>query len=370
MSTWKLGRHFSELGHEVGVFSFARQGHVELDFGGLWHGVADGGQSSVVNLQALKEALDSFAPDIVINQMPYEREIGALLKKRKRFLLLGCLRNTLFSVKGNLTAYVRRTAPGFLGRFAENQRLQSLFLLLHRIRHRRDLRWILDTYDRFVMFGPPNLNELEYFIPDYDRDRIRLIPNSIPYVQATVPEKEKRILWLGRVSHEQKQAGLALDVWSRLCGLLPDWDLDIVGEGPALAELKHRVEKDKLERIEFHGRQMPDEFYRRSALFFMTSAFEGFPNTLVEAMSYGCVPVIFDSYPVASWIIKDQENGLLVPPFDVEEMTNGLRELAESADRQIWAERALAGVRQFRIDQVGQKWQELFDQELSFVSVK
>ena len=97
----------------------------------------------------------------------------------------------------------------------------------------------------------------------------------------------------------------------------------------------------------------------------MTSAFEGFPNTLVEALSYGCVPVIFDSYPVASWIIKDRENGLLIPPFDVEKMANGLRELAGSEYRPVWAERAIASARQFHIDQVGQIWQELFDQELS-----
>ena len=215
------------------------------------------------------------------------------------------------------------------------------------------------------MFGPPNLEELRYFVQEFDRDKVRLIPNSIPEVAAAPPAKQKRLLWLGRVSHEQKRAELILPIWQQVSQALPDWELDIVGDGPLQEELKQRAGEKGLPRIHFHGRQVPDNFYRRAAIFFMTSAFEGFPNTLIEAQSYAAIPVIFDSYPVARWIVEDGVNGALVRPFDVGAMADQIIKLAESPDRERFAEQALESARQFHIDRVGQIWQDLFEAEVT-----
>ena len=361
MSTWKLGRYFAWLGHELGVFSFAQAGHADCEFGRIWPGTELGGERSLGNLCALENVLNSFRPHVVINQMPYEHDIGGLLKSRKDFLLLGCLRNTLFSVKGNLKAYVDRTAPAFIRGLSDSSTVQKGFLALHRRRHSRDLRRILDTYDYFVMFGPPNLEELEYFVPGFDREKVRLIPNSIPHVAESPPPKQKRLLWLGRVAHEQKQAGLIPEVWRRVCERLPDWSLDVVGDGPALLEVKGRVSDLQLPRVEFHGRQVPDDYYSQASIFFMTSAFEGFPNTLVEAQSYGAVPVVFDSYPVASWIVENGRSGILVEPFDVDGMAERIVELATGGLLSQLTEGALESARRFRIDHVGAMWQEFFE---------
>jgi glycosyltransferase involved in cell wall biosynthesis len=364
MSTFKLSRQFRKLGHEVGVFSFAREGHAAFDHGQLWTAPEAGGQSEVCNLAALRQVLVEFEPQVVINQMPYEFKIGAVLEQSKDYLLLGCLRNTLYSVKGNLPTYVSRRAPGPLKKFPNNRLVQVLMLAIHEYRHRKQLRRILDTYDRFVMFGEPNLEELSHFLPDHDRSVIRLIPNSIPLVADSVPKKEKRILWLGRIAREQKQAQLILEVWRRIADRLPDWHLDVVGEGPELRVLKRESENEKLPRLTFHGRQVPDEYYRRSSIFFMTSAFEGFPNTLVEALSYGCVPVIFDAYPVASWLVGQGQNGILVPPGNVEKMSDAILALTDHSVREPLAKEALESVRQFQVDRVGSLWQRLFDDEI------
>ena len=45
----------------------------------------------------------------------------------------------------------------------------------------------------------------------------------------------------------------------------------------------------------------------------MTSAFEGFPNTVVEAQSFGCVPFLFNTFSIAPWMVNDgkfQERGV------------------------------------------------------------
>jgi glycosyltransferase involved in cell wall biosynthesis len=365
MSTFKLAQQFRKQGHDIGVFSFAKSGHAQFDHGRLWTALEPGGQNEFTNLAELRQVLEEFKPQIVINQMPYEFNIGDVLEKKKDYLLLGCLRNTLFSVKGNLPIYVSRKAPGPLKRLPNNRLVQRMMLSIHEYRHRKQLRKILATYDRFVMFGEPNLQELSHFLPGYDRDSVRLIPNSIPKVEDTVPIKEKRVLWLGRVAREQKQAHLILEVWRRISEQIPDWYLDVVGDGPELDELQRRAKAEGLPRLKFHGRQVPDAFYRRASIFFMTSAFEGFPNTLVEALSYGCVPVIFDSYPVASWIINQGQNGVLVEPGDTDLMSSAILKLTDDLVRLPLAQQALENVRQFQIDRVGLLWQQLFDAELA-----
>ena len=302
---------------------------------------------------------------MVINQMPYEHEIGETLLKEKDYLLLGCLRNTLYSVKGDLDGFINRAIPGFLRPFFRNPLGRALLLNRHRRAHAADLKRILETYDYFVMFGPPNLEELEYFVPGYDREKIRLIPNSIPAVADSPPRKEKRILWLGRLSRAQKQAELIPEVWRRVCERLPDWQLDVVGDGPDRAEIEQHVTESGLPRVNFHGRQVPDDYYRRAAIFFMTSAFEGFPNTLVEAQSYAAIPVVFDSYPVASWIVDDGKSGFLIEPFDVEAMADRIVDLASHPERERFAEQALESARRFHIDRVGRTWQSLFEAEVS-----
>jgi len=215
------------------------------------------------------------------------------------------------------------------------------------------------------MFGPPNVEELRYFVPEFRKEQVRLVPNSIPEVATTVPAKQKRLLWLGRVARDQKQAELILPVWEQVSQALPDWGLDIVGDGPLLESLKSEAGASGLERIVFHGRQVPYEFYCRAAIFFMTSAFEGFPNTLVEAQSFGAIPVVFDSYPVASWIVQDGHSGVLVRPFDIESMAQTIVSVASSPDRMQLAEGALQSARRFHIDEVGAIWERLFQESLS-----
>jgi len=360
MSTIKLGTHFLANGHDVAVFSFANEGHEDGLPLKIFSGEEEGGQTAS-NLAQLVDILQRFKPDIVINQMPYEHTIGQVLNDNKNYLLLGCLRNTLYSVKGNLDGYINRALPTGIARWFHNPIGRRLFLARHRRRHREELLSILSTYDHFVMFGPPNLEELEYFVPEYDQNCIRLIPNSIPAVAEGVYTKEKRLLWLGRVANAQKRAELILPIWKQVSADLKDWALDVVGDGPELAALKAEARNQSLKRIRFHGRQIPDDYYRRASIFFMTSAFEGFPNTLIEAQSFGAIPVVFDSYPMASWIVQDGASGFLIRPFDVDAMAERIVKLAKDPDRSKFAEGALESVRRFHIDRVGEMWQQLFE---------
>jgi glycosyltransferase involved in cell wall biosynthesis len=361
MTTYKLSKWLSEAGHVVGVFSFAAEGHVNAEFFDIFSSVDYGGSSSDANLVALNRALHQFQPDVVINQMPYEHRIGYTLRKFNPPLLLGCLRNTLFSVKNNLDRYASEVLPKSVRRFFQNPLGRASLLSYHRRRHRRDLEKILGTYDYFVMFAPQNLDELEFFVPRYERSKIKLIPNSVPFVLDRVPKKEKRMLWLGRLDNHQKRADLILPLWEKVQASLPDWEFDIVGDGPALDNLKHEISARSISGVNLIGRQKPDEYFRRSAIYIMTSSFEGFPNTLVEAQSLGAIPVLFNSFPVAEFIVTQGVDGFLVEPFDLDKMASCIVEIACSEHRSDISCGALKSARRFEIDTVGRIWQQLFD---------
>jgi glycosyltransferase involved in cell wall biosynthesis len=88
--------------------------------------------------------------------------------------------------------------------------------------------------------------------------------------------------------------------------------------------------------------------FRRSALSVSPSTHDGTPNTLLEAMACGCLPVAGDLDSIREWI-TDGENGLLVDPADetalaaavLRSLTDeGLRLRAAEVNTRLIAERA------------------------------
>ncbi len=366
MSTCKLARYFMEQGFAAAAFSFGLRGHSPPEGLSLFCATEAGSSRNQANIRSLVAAVERFQPDIVINHMPYDPAItDALGVSGRSYVLVACLRNTLFSVKGDLESFIRKTTPRLAWPALLTRPGRALMLQRHRLRHAAQLRSILASYDRFIMFGPPNLDELRYFVPDFDPARVALIPNSIPVVADSLANKQTKMLWLGRIARAQKRVELIPEIWRQVSARLPDWELDVVGEGPDLDWLKSQAQAMKLDRISFHGRQVPDEYFSRASIFLMTSSFEGFPNTLVEAQSRGAVPVIFDSYPVAHWIVENGQNGWLIEPFDTHAMSHKLVELAQSPVLPRMGAAAIRSAERFLIANVGTLWKALFAEELA-----
>jgi glycosyltransferase involved in cell wall biosynthesis len=88
--------------------------------------------------------------------------------------------------------------------------------------------------------------------------------------------------------------------------------------------------------------------FRRAAVSVSPSTHDGTPNTLLEAMACGCLPVAGDLASIREWI-GDGENGLLVDPSDEQALAGavlrglsdeGLRQRAAEVNRRLVAERA------------------------------
>ncbi len=365
-TTFKLGKYFTEKGHKVAYFSFEVDGHINNKYGKLFSSREKGGVDNSQNMDYLEEVCAAFGADFVINQMPYDYPLTERLgeiKSKYNFKLIGCLRNSLFSVVNNLEAAMKKLLPAPIFPMFNNALGRKIALGRHKYLHRKSLKHILSNHDRYILLAPPNNKELKYFVGDFMQEKVFAIPNSIPDVQSEPGKKEKIILHVGRLNDDQKRSDLLIPFWSRCMDKLTDWKFIIVGDGPFMKDIEKQIESQNIERVTLTGFQQPEDYYRRASVFMMPSAYEGFPNTILEAQSYGCPVLAYKSYDALDWIVNDGKDAFLIKPFDVEAMArqtidllnnHGQLELAKTA--------ALRNAERFKIDNVGKIWEKLFDE--------
>lgn len=163
----------------------------------------------------------------------------------------------------------------------------------------------------------------------------KLIPNGVDvelFHPATRKEEATgpvRLLFVGRLCPQKNVHGL-LDSMK----LLPKgkWELHLVGDGPLREELQAHARRFGLtEQVLFHGwvpREKLTRMYREAGIFVFPSMQEGMPNTVLEAMASG-LPVVASRIEGCEDIIRDGQNGLLVPAGDIAALANALRRLLD-----------------------------------------
>ena len=190
------------------------------------------------------------------------------------------------------------------------------------------------------------------------------LTNQLPHVDIKNVYRTGRnlLLAIGRLS-SQKQFCLLIDNFHSLTNRYSDWDMVILGEGPLRSELEAQVREAGLgNRIFLPGRAgNVGDWYERANLYVLSSRFEGFPNSLLEAMSYGLPVVSFDCDTGPRDIIRHDVDGSLVAAQDKEGLTAALdRLMSNSTLRNRYAERAVEVRERFAIQRVADKWEEVF----------
>ena len=184
------------------------------------------------------------------------------------------------------------------------------------------------------------------------------ISNPNTYIDTKSVEKEKIILFVGRLDNRSKKIQYLLDIWQSVSQLAQDWKLVIVGEGRDEAMLKKRAAK--LKNVEFCGYQNPTSYYERASILCMTSIFEGFPMALTEAMQHGCVPIAFDSFAAVYDIITPGVDGEIVKSFDKREYVKKLTMLIKCDEyRSRLATAAKSNVTRYDIGNIIEQWDAL-----------
>jgi glycosyltransferase involved in cell wall biosynthesis len=146
--------------------------------------------------------------------------------------------------------------------------------------------------------------------------RVSVLPNPAPDVAARGGGDGPTFAFAGRLTAQK-----ALDVALAALARVPDATLTIAGDGDRLDELRRQASELGLNgRVRFVGAQPREEvlaLFASAQAALLSSAWENFPHTVVEALAAG-TPVIATDVGGVREAVVDDVNGLLVPPGDVE----------------------------------------------------
>lgn len=189
-------------------------------------------------------------------------------------------------------------------------------------------------------------------------NKMWVLPNSIDSPSSVEYNKQKVIIFVGRLSRRDKRVDRLLRIWHLAQPKMPSWTLKIVGDGREMRNLRELSSKLHLQAISFEG-QTNDvkQYYNEAAILCLTSSFEGWPMSVAEAQSNGVIPVVFNSFLGAKEMISTEEQGILVNPFDENAFANALVLLSTNSQRMVMMQKhVLEKAREYSINRTGDAW--------------
>jgi len=264
-------------------------------------------------------------------------------------------------VTGQVALWCRRHGRKFVYSVANDPDCDSKLPEMHTVRERTLYRYGLKHADQIIVQTKKQKDMLRI---NFGRDSV-VIPMPCPGPSDedyTGLEQERnsssRVLWIGRIC-EQKRPDRLLD----LAEACLDLHFDLVGPTGDSEYARVVCERAKhTANVTLHGpatRERVSEFYKKARIMCCTSDFEGFPNTFLEAWSYG-LPMV-STFDPDNLIV---ENELGIVARDVKGLASGIRTLL--GDSQLWRQASEAARRYYlennTIDSVMPRFEKIFSE--------
>lgn len=273
----------------------------------------------------------------------------------------------------HLTPEIKHLFRRFIETFSFKELRSSLF----------NIACILNTPRRNRLFSKAlrrkangGVDKLVYLSPQYipyvqrlsnaSANAFAAIPNAVEEklllrTSSRQKKKQKTIVWCGRIVHSQKNVLFLPKLWKRLQAKHPDWDLVLVGDGIDRNILERRILQYGLERVLLTGFTDSYPYFESAAISITPSFYEGFPMVLLEAMAFGCVPIVFDNTGSYHDIIESEKDGYIIPDMDENAFFHACDSLmSDESLRVSMSEKAHLKVEKFSIDNVASQWISLF----------
>jgi glycosyltransferase involved in cell wall biosynthesis len=266
------------------------------------------------------------------------------------------------------------TRPGlniYIGKFAPSRAVivaqEHLALDHHGRRLIRRLYKMYKKFDAVTTVSEADARDYRRAMPRI-ASRVSHIPNSVPPTPLDPSDgMSKLIVAAGRLE-EVKRYDLLLRAFAKVHRLHPDWRLRIYGHGNHYAALKALMRELRLHNCaRMMGTYAPiDTEWAKGAIAAVTSDFEAFGLTIVEAMDCG-VPVVATDCPQGpAEIISSGVDGLLTRPGDVDAYAEALVALIEDDETRVRMGRAARETaRRYHPDRVASEYLELFERLLA-----
>ena len=179
---------------------------------------------------------------------------------------------------------------------------------------------------------------MKHFFPAKIQKKSIVIPNPVG-TDIPKPYEGERKKWVVSVArlNPQKNHKLLIDAFADFEMEYPDYELHIFGIGELEGKLRQQVKSLGIEhKVCFHGfSDTVREEIRDSAMFVLSSDYEGISNSMIEALAMG-VPVISTDCPVggSAAYIQNGVSGILTPVGDKAALTDAMKRVAANSE---WA---------------------------------
>lgn len=188
-------------------------------------------------------------------------------------------------------------------------------------------------------------------------------PVSYTGIDNTYDEESKKIISIGRLTH-QKGFDRLVDIADAVLKKHSDWEWYVYGEGEDKETLLQSIKEKEINNLHLMGNADDIDYkYTESAMFVMTSRYEGLPMTLLEAKYYKLPIVSYDIKTGPRECIIDSVNGYLVKDGNQEEIVDRINELIEDKEkRKEFSNHALDETDKFDLSYIISQWKKLFEE--------
>ena len=253
------------------------------------------------------------------------------LAKRERFnVIVGC-QNRDVRIAGFISRWIGR--PLILGR-------QGVQLIHRSFKY----KWSFQKFCDGIITNTQTIKDEYDSYGWWDNDYVKVIHNGVEEPQQDVAPIDlskwipkdvanpRIVLSAGRLSN-QKGYDYLIDAAVHVCSKHDDVYFFIAGKGKEERRLTQLVISKGLEKrvflIGFHNDLTP--LFRQSALFVLSSLYEGMPNVVMEAMM-NRVPVVSTRVNGVEELIGSDNCGVIVPPADSAALASEISRVLEMKD--------------------------------------
>lgn len=175
--------------------------------------------------------------------------------------------------------------------------------------------------------------------------------------------KEKLILFVGRLDYSPKRLDRLLKIWSGIKDK-SGWKLCVLGDGPGRNVYETLAKQLGLDDVVFFGTVDPTPYYEKASILCVTSTYEGFSMVILEGLYHGVIPVAFDSYEAVYDLIEPGYNGYIVPSFSLKEYKRSLERLMNNYDLRKSMRKNIMEKNnrlEFEVNSIAGQWINLFE---------
>ena len=198
---------------------------------------------------------------------------------------------------------------------------------------------------------------------DIKREKISVHHNGIKIMPAIQPVQSdpriRKFVFLGRFIEEKGIMYLLQAIEHLEQSKSDPFSVDLYGEGPMLEIIHQTIKEKKLNSVKLYGFVPPDDVIsclNNYDVFLISSIQEGFPYTLLEALSAGVMVISTDVGGIKEALI-DGENGYLVGSKDSVAMAKAMEKAIKLSNEELYhfKERARQSSYHYTVEQMSLK---------------